>query len=106
SPVAWIVAASAGLYLGYVPYNCFYFERMLAAYRIPGNVGFLIYVADAFGYLGTVAVLLVKEFIHIKYSWVDFFTVIFYVAAALGMLFVVWGAVLFTRIYKRQNLKG
>src|SRR6185312_1866050 len=80
SPVAWIVAASAGLYLGYVPYNCFYFERMLAAYRIPGNVGFLIYVADAFGYLGTVVVLLVKEFVRIHYTWVDFFTCIFYAA--------------------------
>ncbi|HVW62559.1 MAG TPA: DUF5690 family protein, partial [Puia sp.] len=28
SPVAWIITASAGLYLGYIPYNCFYFERM------------------------------------------------------------------------------
>lgn len=106
SPVVWIVTASAGLYLGYVPYNCFYFERMLAAYRIPGNVGFLIYVADAFGYLGTVAVLLVKEFVHIKYSWVDFFTGLFYVSAAAGISFVLWGAGLFTRIYRKQNKQG
>jgi hypothetical protein len=103
SPVAWIITASAGLYLGYVPYNCFYFERMLAAYKIPGNVGFLIYIADAFGYLGTVAVLLIKEFVRIKYTWVDFFTGMFYVAAAAGVLFVLWSAVLFMRIYKSQN---
>lgn len=103
SPVAWIITASAGLYLGYVPYNCFYFERMLAAYKIPGNVGFLIYIADAFGYLGTVAVLLVKEFVKIKYTWVDFFTGMFYFAAAAGILFVLWGSVLFTKIYRNQN---
>lgn len=103
SPVAWIITASAGLYLGYVPYNCFYFERMLAAYKIPGNVGFLIYIADAFGYLGTVAVLLVKEFVKIKYSWVDFFTAIFYVAAAAGTLFVLWSSVLFTKIFRKEN---
>lgn len=103
SPVAWIIAASAGLYLGYVPYNCFYFERMLAAYKIPGNVGFLIYIADAFGYLGTVAVLLVKEFVKIKYTWVDFFTGMFYFSAAAGVLFVLWGSVLFTKIYRNQN---
>ncbi|HLX65467.1 MAG TPA: DUF5690 family protein, partial [Puia sp.] len=103
SPVVWIVTASAGLYLGYVPYNCFYFERMLAAYKIPGNVGFLIYIADAFGYLGTVAVLLIKEFVRIKYTWVDFFTGMFYVAAAAGSLFVLWSAILFTRIYRKQN---
>lgn len=103
SPVAWIVTASAGLYLGYVPYNCFYFERMLAAYRIPGNVGFLIYIADAFGYLGTVVVLLIKEFVHIRYSWVDFFTGMFYVSAFAGILLVLWGSVLFAKIYRKNN---
>src|SRR5580698_1749386 len=104
SPVAWVVTASAGLYLGYVPYNCFYFERMLAAYKIPGNVGFLIYIADAFGYLGTVAVLLIKEFVRIKYTWVDFFTGMFYVAAVAGVVLVLWGALLFTRIYRKQHI--
>jgi len=103
SPVAWIITASAGLYLGYVPYNCFYFERMLAAYKVPGNVGFLIYLADAFGYLGTVVVLLVKEFVQIRYTWVDFFTMIFYVAAVGGIVLVMWGSVLFGRIYKKNK---
>lgn len=103
SSVGWIITASAGLYLGYVPYNCFYFERMLAAYKIPGNVGFLIYIADAFGYLGTVVVLLVKEFVHIHYTWVDFFTGMFYISAALGILFVLWSSILFTKIYRKQN---
>ena len=104
SAVAWIITASAGLYLGYVPYNCFYFERMLAAYKVPGNVGFLIYIADAFGYLGTVAVLLIKEFVRIKYTWVDFFTGMFYFSAAAGMLFVLWSALLLARIYRKQSL--
>ena len=103
SPVAWIVTASAGLYLGYVPYNCFYFERMLAAYKIAGNVGFLIYIADAFGYMGTVVVLLVKEFVHIHYTWVDFFTGMFYVSAVGGILLVLWGSVLFAKIYRKSN---
>jgi hypothetical protein len=103
SPVAWIITASAGLYLGYVPYNCFYFERMLAAYKVPGNVGFLIYVADAFGYLGTVVVLLVKEFVHIRYTWVDFFTGMFYFSAVAGILLVLWGSILFTKIYRKQE---
>jgi hypothetical protein len=105
TPVTWIIAASAGLYLGYIPYNCFYFERMLAAYKIPGNVGFLIYIADAFGYLGTVVVLLVKEFVHIKYSWVDFFTGMFYVSAFAGILLVLLASVLFSKIYKKNNLQ-
>jgi hypothetical protein len=76
---------------------------MLAAYKVPGNVGFLIYIADAFGYMGTVVVLLVKEFVHIKYTWVDFFTGLFYVTAAAGILLVVWGSGLFARIYKSSQ---
>jgi hypothetical protein len=103
SPVIWIVCAASGLYLGYVPYNCFYFERMLAAYKVPGNVGFVIYIADAFGYLGTVVVLLVKEFISIKYSWVDFFTWIFYISSAGGIVLVLWGSALFAKIYKNNK---
>ena len=103
SPVIWIITASAGLYLGYVPYNCFYFERMLAAYRVPGNVGFLIYIADAFGYLGTVVVLLVKEFVHVRYNWVDFFTGMFYISAFAGILVVLWGSVLFAKIHRKSN---
>src|SRR5579871_3983486 len=103
SPVIWIVCAASGLYLGYVPYNCFYFERMLAAYKVPGNVGFVIYIADAFGYLGTVVVLLVKEFISIKYSWVDFFTWMFYISAAGGIILVLWGSTIFAKIYKTNK---
>jgi len=102
SPVIWIIMASAGLYLGYIPYNCFYFERLLAAYKVPGNVGFLIYISDAFGYMGTVVVLLVKEFIRIRYTWVDFFTAMFYTAAAGGIVLVVWGSFLFGKIYKKN----
>jgi hypothetical protein len=103
SPVIWIVTASCGVYLGYVPYNSFYFERMIAAYRIKGNVGFLIYIADAFGYLGTVVALLVKEFVHIRYSWVDFFSGMFYFAAFAGVLLVLWGYILFGKIYRNNN---
>lgn len=103
SAVVWIITASAGLYLGYVPYNCFYFERMLAAYKIPGNVGFLIYIADAFGYLGTVVVLLVKEFVHVHYTWVDFFTGMFYISAIAGILLVLWSSVLYAKIYRKNN---
>jgi hypothetical protein len=103
SPVAWIVTASTGLYLGYVPYNCFYFERMLAAYRISGNIGFLIYIADAFGYLGTVVVLVAKEIVQIHYTWVDFFTGMFYISAFAGIILVLWASVLFGNIYRKNN---
>ncbi len=85
SPVVWMIFATTGLYLSYLPFNCLYFERLLSTYSIKGNVGFVMYIADAFGYLGTVLVLLIKEFVHIKYSWVFFFSLLFIVSAIIGI---------------------
>jgi hypothetical protein len=85
SPVVWMIIATTGLYLSYLPFNCLYFERFLSTYSIKGNVGFVMYIADAFGYLGTVLVLLIKEFIQIKYSWVNFFSFLFITSAIIGV---------------------
>ena len=50
-----------GLYLAYVPFNCILFDRMMAAVKKPGNRGFLIYLADASGYVGSVGLMLYKK---------------------------------------------
>ncbi len=65
----WFTCAGLGLYLGYVPFNCLLFDRLLASFRYPGNVGFLMYIADAFGYLGSVSVLLIKELGGVDVAW-------------------------------------
>lgn len=65
----WFTGAGLGLYLGYVPFNCLLFDRLLASFRYPGNVGFLMYIADAFGYLGSVGILLTKELGGADIAW-------------------------------------
>jgi hypothetical protein len=74
---------------------------MLATFKVQGNVGFVMYIADAFGYLGTVFVLLLKEFVTIKYSWVHFFSLLFYVFAAIGMILILRGAYLSGKTIKK-----
>jgi len=86
---SWMVAATTGLYMGYVAKNCLYYERMLATFKIDGNVGFVMYIADAFGYLGTVLVLLIKEFASWKLNWLNFFVNVFYSASFFGIVLVV-----------------
>jgi hypothetical protein len=77
SPVIWITVTGLGLYMGYIPYNCILFERFIAAFRKPANVGFLIYVADSFAYVGSVGVILSKAIMQ-KYRldvrWTDFYS--------------------------------
>lgn len=73
SPIAWIVFSGAGIFLSYILFNGVLFDRLLAAFRETGNAGFLIYVADAVGYLGSVLVLLWRNFGRSDLNWVDFF---------------------------------
>ncbi len=65
----WMMFTGLGLYMGYIPFNCILFERMIAAFRTIGNVGFLMYLADSFGYLGSVGVILLKTFMHSDFNW-------------------------------------
>src|SRR3546814_5556582 len=59
--------------MAYIPYNAIFFERMIASFRVRGNVGFVMYIADAMGYLGSVIMLLVKELVGAEMNWSDFF---------------------------------
>ena len=88
NPFIWMVISTTGLYFSYLPFNCLYFERFISVYKINGNVGFVMYIADAYGYLGTVIVLLIKELLPIHYNWNVFFTTIFYSAGLLGLLLI------------------
>lgn len=72
NPLAWMILSGAGLYMAYVPYSAVLFDRMIAFTRAPGNVGFLIYLADASGYVGSVGLLLVRDFSTIHLDWLTF----------------------------------
>lgn len=61
SGFSFMVLVGLGLYLPYVAIHTTVFERMLAMTRERGNVGFLMYVVDSLGYLGYVAVMLLKN---------------------------------------------
>ncbi len=57
SPFGFMVTCGAGLYVPYVAFHTTVFERLIALSRHPGNVVFLMYVADSSGYLGYAVVL-------------------------------------------------
>jgi len=81
----WMQLTGIGLYLGYIPFNCIFFERLIATFRIKGNAGFLIYFADAFGYLGSVIVMLSKELFQINISWSQFYSNAVVIACLFGL---------------------
>jgi hypothetical protein len=69
----WMIALGIGLYLAYVPYGCVLFDRLIATTGAVGTAVFMIYVTDAFGYLGSILLLLYKSFGEPDLSWLQFF---------------------------------
>jgi MFS family permease len=88
SPPAWMILIGLGLYLGYVPFNSIFFDRLLAAFKYVGTVGFIMYVADSFGYLASVGVMLFKEFGYAELSWLQFFVSGGYVISLIGSVLI------------------
>lgn len=74
SGALWMQVTGVGLYLGYILFNCIFFERMIASFRIKGNIGFVIYLVDAFGYLGSVSIMIAKSFFPADINWTVFYS--------------------------------
>jgi len=105
-PMVWMTFAGLGLYLGYIPYNAVFFERLLASFHYKGNVGFLIYVADSMGYLGSVSVLLVKELGHPDISWGAFFKDSVMIVAVIGGISATLSLLYFRRAARKDKKGG
>ncbi len=101
SPFWWMTLTGVGLYMGYVPFNCMLFDRLIASFKYVSNAGFIIYVADSFGYLGSDAVLLMKNFMRLDISWTDFFIGMVLIASVAGLLLVFFSALYFRKKHKK-----
>ena len=99
----WMTGVGLGLYMVYIPYNSNLFDRFISAFRITGNVGFLIYLADSFGYLGSVAVILSKTLFSIEWNWLRFYTNLVYWTSGLGIAGLLFSIFYFQRKFSRQH---
>lgn len=106
SPFLWMTVSGFGMYLCYIPFNGIYFDRMIAAFKIKGNVGFFIYFVDAFGYLGSVSVLFLKNLSSGNQSWLQFYINLNYIIAATVLLFAVAAFLAFQEKSKSRQKEG
>lgn len=104
SPLAWMIAAGAGLYMAYTPFNAMLFDRLVAASGQVATAGFLIYVADSSGYLGSVALVLWRNFGGVELNWLQFFIQSAYVTSIAGTVLVAASALYFAPRRKAQKL--
>jgi len=99
-PAAWMIAVGLGMYVAYVPYGCVLFDRLIAAVGFVATAGFMIYVTDASGYMGSVVLLLYKNFGQADLSWLDFFLSFSYATSIVCTLCFAVSLVYFSKITK------
>lgn len=97
SPLAWMVLTGAGLYMAYTPFNAMLFDRLIAFSGQVATAGFLIYLADASGYLGSVALLLWRNFGVVDLNWLQFFVLSIYATSVAGVVCVALAGIYFQR---------
>ncbi len=96
-PLPWMILSGAGLYMAYAPFNAMLFDRLIAVSGTVGNAGFLIYIADASGYLGSGTLLVWRNFGLTQLNWLQVFIVSAYGTSIFGTLLVGLSAVFFLR---------
>ncbi len=101
SPIAWMTLVGLGLYMVYIPFNAIFFDRLISTFKYASNVGFLIYIADAFGYVGSIGVLLSKEIFKVKLNWVTFFSSSVMILSVVGVLLTFYSLYYFSRKYRK-----
>ncbi|MBL9001673.1 MAG: hypothetical protein JNK25_11110 [Phycisphaerae bacterium] len=72
-----------GMYFPYAAMNTMVFERMLAATRERGTMGFLMYIVDSVGYLGFVGVIVFKASASPGGEMLDVFSAAGWIASVL-----------------------
>jgi len=96
-PFGYMVMIGLGLYLPYVAIHTTVFERLLATTRDKGTSSYLLYLADSFGYLGYVAVLLAKGFLSRQGDLLTLFENAAMVAGTGGLALLAVATVAFAR---------
>ncbi|SOD20479.1 DUF5690 family protein [Pedobacter xixiisoli] len=102
SPIAWMTLVGLGLYMVYIPFNAIFFDRLISTFKYASNVGFLIYIADAFGYIGSIGVLLSKEIFKVKLNWVPFFSSSVMILSVVGVVLTFYSLYYFSRKYRKM----
>ncbi len=99
----WLMLLGLGAYLAYVPYNTVLFDRFMASTRAVGTAVFAIYVADALGYTGSVAVLLFSDLAVGDLSRLRFLEGFSYVVSIGGAGLIGYSAIYLTGVKPANN---
>lgn len=97
STMTAMVLHGVGLYTSYIVFQSVYYERLIATFKISGNVGFLMYLSDFVGYLMSCCILILKNLVDLKVEWGKFFITVSYGVGIAGILLTLLAGWYFSR---------
>ena len=101
---AWLFLQTLCIDIAYLSFQTIFFERFIACFKVQGNVGFFIITIDFIGYLGTLCLLLFKEFQAPHIDWTSFYNgMSVYIGIACCLAFA--GSIIYM-INKVYTVKG
>lgn len=103
SPFNWMLFTGLGLYLGYIPYNCVLYDRLIACLKKPANVGFLMYLSDAFGYFVAFLFILLRLLFANTFDWLYLFRNGIWYFSFLGIFLIIFSFCYFLIIVYRKR---
>jgi len=103
SPFWWMLLVGMGMFLAYTPIQVVLFDRMIALFKIKANAGFFVYICDSVGYLGSVLLLLYKEFFMRDLSWCKVLIRFSYTLTVVCLILMVMVSIFFNR---KIGIKG
>jgi len=99
----WMLLIGIGMFLAYTAIQTVLFERMIALFQIKANAGFFIYLCDSIGYLGSVGLLLYKEFFMSEIRWSEVLIQFIYIQTVLSLVLLAFAILFFYR--RSQNIR-
>lgn len=106
SPFPFMVVIGIGTYVPYVAYHTTLFERLIAVFRDKSNIGYLMYLADAIGYLGYVGVILLRNLVSwgtLEIDFLRFFLHCSLGAGGLSIILIGWSILYFVSRMPREQ---
>jgi MFS family permease len=101
TPVLWLFLQSMGIYTAYLTFQTIFFDRFIACFKIKGNVGFFIYMADFLGYLASCLFLFGKSLLDVRINWLEYYNILSVIISIVCMFSI---GVVFSVLQQKRRM--
>jgi len=102
-PFGFMIMCGVGLYIPYVAFHTTIFERIVSSSKLPGNLAFLMYLADSIGYLGYALVLAFNDTLRNQPEVLPLFRSTLMIFSVISIACLIVAAFYFHRVLSKET---